>query len=202
MGAGTTSLVVYEEKILLHTAVLPVGSSHITNDVAIGLRTSIDIAETIKVEHGTALSDEIKANETIVIATDESEQESASRKEVATIIRDRLEELFSFVDKELKQIGRSGLLPAGVVLTGGGAHLPGVVEVGKQRMRLPVRIGKPKELAGVIEQADDPSFAVVLGLIAWAIEQERKTLTRGSLRLPDIGNSIHKVRAWVRTFLP
>ncbi len=201
MGGGTTSLVAYEEKTLLHTAVLPVGSSHITNDIAIGLRTSIDVAEAIKIQHGTALPEEVRANEHIVIEN-EDEKESASRKEVADIISARLEELFSFVDKELKNIGRSGLLPAGVILTGAGAHLPGVVEVAKQRLRLPVRIGKPKKLAGVMEQVDDPSFAVVLGLIAWAVEQEQKTAYRSNLRLPNIGNTVHKIREWMRSFLP
>lgn len=201
MGGGTTSLVAYEEKTLLHTAVLPVGSSHITNDIAIGLRTTIDIAETIKIQHGTALPDEVRANENIVIENEDA-KESASRKEVADIISARLEELFSFVDKELKSIGRSGLLPAGVILTGAGAHLPGVVEVAKGRLRLPVRIGKLKKLAGVMEQMDDPSFAVVLGLIAWAVEQEQKTVDRGKLLLPNIGSSVHKIREWMRSFLP
>src|SRR3989344_5580493 len=140
-------MVVYEENILLHTSVLPVGASHITNDIAIGLRTSLDIAEAIKISHGTALVNDVPQNESLTVEGEDGEQESISRKEVASIISARLEELFSFVDRELKTIGRSGILPAGVILTGGGAHMEGLVDLAKKKLRLPVRIGRPQMLS-------------------------------------------------------
>lgn len=199
LGAGTTSLVVHEENVLLHTAVLPLGSSHITNDLAIGLRTSIEVAEAIKLEHGTALADTIKASERLVI---EDEQESVSRQEVANIIRARLEEIFSFVDRELKKIGRSGLLPAGVVFTGGGAALPGVVEIAKKRLRLPARIGKPVILGGLFHETSSPAFAVALGLVLWAVEQEWRGSTRRKVALSDIGVTVGRMKGWLKTFLP
>ncbi len=202
LGAGTTSLVVYEENRLLHTAVLPLGSSHITNDIAIGLRTSIDIAETIKVEHGTAMPEEVKANEMIVVEGEGSEQESVSRKDVSEFIGARLEEIFQFVDKELKKVGRSGLLPAGVILTGGGAHMNGVVELAKKKLRLPVRIGKPHMLPGLSEATQDPAFAVAVGLIGWALEQQQRPAGKVAMSMPDIGNTVHKVKDWFKTFLP
>lgn len=209
LGAGTTSLVVYEENVLLHTAVLPLGSSHITNDLAIGLRTSIEVAEAIKLEHGTALVDTIKASERLVVeekseALDKAqgEQESVSRQEVANIIRARLEEIFSFVDRELKKIGRSGLLPAGVVFTGGGAALPGVVEIAKKRLRLPARLGKPLTLGGLAHETHDPAFAVALGLVLWAFEQERRGSGRRKVALPDIGDTVGRMKGWLKTFLP
>lgn len=217
LGAGTTSLVVYEENVLLHTAVLPLGSSHVTNDLAIGLRTSIEVAEAIKLEHGTALVDTIKASERLVVeenngesldnlppgqAGAQAEQESVSRQEVANIIRARLEEIFSFVDRELKKIGRSGLLPAGVVFTGGGALLPGVVEIAKKRLRLPARIGKPLALGGLASETHDPAFAVALGLVLWAFEQERRVATRRRVALPDIGDTVGRMKGWLKTFLP
>lgn len=202
MGAGTTSIVVYEENRLLHTAVLPFGSSHITNDIAIGLRTSIDVAETIKIEHGTALADDVKANEMIVVESEGNEQDTVSRKEVANIISARLDEILQFVDRELKRVGRSGLLPAGVILTGGGAHIDGLIELAKKKLRLPVRIGKPVALAGLSEQTQDPSFAVAVGLISWALEEERKPRGKTSMAMPDIGHTVHKVKDWFRTFLP
>lgn len=205
MGSGTTSLAVYEEKTLLHTAVLPVGSGHITNDIAIGLRTSIEIAEEIKTKHGTALAADVKANDMIVIndtAGDHGEEEiSVSRKEVAEIISARLEEIFTFVDKELKKVGRSGLLPAGVVVTGGGAHLPGLVEIVKDKLRLPARVGRPRGVGGVMDQAQDPQFAVALGLIDWALDQESRH-SRSLVRIPDVGQTVSNVRGWFRAFLP
>ncbi|MEX0649888.1 MAG: cell division protein FtsA [Candidatus Andersenbacteria bacterium] len=203
LGGGTTSLAIFEEKMLLHTAVLPVGASHITNDIAIGLRTSIDVAEALKMEHGTALPEEVKANEDITIEAEGNEQESVSRKEVANIISARLEELFSFIDKELKNIGRSGLLPAGVVLTGAGAHMPGIIEVAKKRLRLPVRIGIPhKEVVGVVGNVQDSSYATGVGMLLWAEEQDRSSSPRAKLSVPNIGNSVQKVRDWMKTFLP
>jgi len=201
LGAGTSSMVVYEENVLLHTAVLPLGFSHITNDIAIGLRTSIEVAEEIKRKYGTALVDSVKNSEAIMVEGEE-EKESVSRKEVANIIGARLDEIFSFVDRELKQIGRSGLLPAGVLFTGGGAHLPGVVETAKRKLRLPARIGKLQVFEGVTEQTSDPSYGVVLGLILWALEQEVVSARRVGLRVPDVRATVSKLRGWFRAFLP
>jgi cell division protein FtsA len=201
LGAGTSSMAVYEENRLLHTAVLPLGSSHVTNDVAIGLRTSIEVAEEIKRQYGTALPETVKDAESIVVEGD-GEQESVSRKEVANIISDRLDEILVFVDRELKQIGRSGLLPAGVLFTGGGAHLPGLVEIAKKKLRLPGRVGKLRAFEGSLEQTSDPSYAVVLGLILWALEQDQSGGQRVGLAMPDIRASIGKVRGWFKSFLP
>lgn len=202
IGAGTTSMVVYEENILLHTGVLPVGASHITNDIAIGLRTSIDIAEAIKVSHGTAIPSDVPQNETISIESEDGEQESVSRREVANIISARLEELFSFVDRELKNIGRSGLLPAGVIVTGGGAHMQGLIEIAKKRLRLPVRIGVPTLLSGISDQTQEPEFSVAIGLVRFAIEQEIRPGTKNPLKMPDLGSAFQKAKTLVKSFLP
>ncbi|MAF81155.1 cell division protein FtsA [bacterium] len=212
LGAGTTSMVAYEENSLLHTAVLPLGAGHITNDIAIGLRTSIDIADTVKREHGTALVAEVKANESIVIeeesdsrtpaAEGSGEQETVSRQEVVNIIHDRLEEILSFVDRELKSINRSGLLPAGVVFTGGGALLPGVVEVAKKQLRLPAKLGTPSMMHGLTGQSDDASFAVVYGLVHWALEQEQRSGRGMQLKVPNVGHTVTKMRGWLKTFMP
>jgi len=203
LGAGTTSLVVYEEGTLLHTAVLPLGSSHITNDIAIGLRTSIEIAEAIKLQHGTALPDQVKSNEAVVVEGDgDNEHQSISRAEVANIISARLEEIFSFVDRELKRLGRSGLLPAGVVFTGAGAHLPGVVELAKKRLRLPARIGRPKDFPGIVTEVHDSAFAVALGLLLWGIDQERKETRRSTMSMPEMGQTVDKVKTWIKGLWP
>ncbi len=202
IGAGTTSMVVYEENVLLHTSVFPVGASHITNDIAIGLRTSIDIAEAIKVSHGTAIPSDVSQNETISIESEDGEQESVSRRDVANIISARLEELFSFVDRELKNIGRSGLLPAGVIVTGGGAHMQGLIEIAKKRLRLPVRIGVPILLSGIADQVHEPEFSVAIGLVRFAIEQESRPGTKNPLKLPDLRSAFQKVRELVKSFLP
>ncbi len=202
LGAGTSSLVVYEDNQLLHTAVLPLGSSHITNDVAIGLRTSIDVAEEIKRQYGTALPDTIKKSESIMVEAD-GEQDSVSRKELADIISARLDEIFAFVDKELRQLGKSGLLPAGIIFTGGGAHLPGVVEVAKKRLRLPAKLGNIQAFEGLAEQTSDPSSAVVLGLTLWALEQEQAPSKKlPSLAIPNVRAGVGKMKNWFKNFIP
>src|SRR3989339_1705783 len=138
IGGGTTSMAVFEENNLLHTAVIPIGGNHITNDIAIGLRTSIDAAERVKLEYGNALPREIGKKEEINLSEiDSGEEGIVSRYHVAEIIEARLEEIFMMVDKELKLIGKDKLLPAGAVLAGGTAKLPGAVDLAKEILGLP-----------------------------------------------------------------
>jgi len=144
LGGGTTGLVVFEEGDLVSSTILPVGSMHITNDLAIGLRTSVDTAEKVKLRHGQAEMREVKKDFDIDLAKiDKQEEGKVPAKHVAEIIEARLEETFDLINKELKKIGRDGQLPAGAILTGGGAKLPGVVELAKKHLRLPVAIGSP-----------------------------------------------------------
>lgn len=169
IGANTTSLAVFEEGDILHVKILPIGSGHITNDIAIGLRTSIDVAESVKLRYGSAIPKDIDRNEDIDLSQVSSmEDGEVSRRHVAEVIEARVEELFHLVDEELKSVGRSGLLPAGVVFTGGGAKLPGLVDLAKETFRLPARVGYPKPLGGVLDHVDDPEFATAIGLVLWA----------------------------------
>src|SRR3990167_8931315 len=171
LGGGTTGVVVFEESDLLRTTILPVGCDHITNDVAIGLRTSVDVAERIKLEYGHAIPSAVRKEEEINLAKiNKAEEGRVSRHQLAVIIQARLEEIFSLVNKELKSIGRDGQLPAGAILTGGGTKLPGVVELAKKELRLPVQIGLPGNVSTVIDRLNDPSFATSVGLVLWANE--------------------------------
>lgn len=168
IGATTTSLVVQEEGDVIHLAVLPVGAEHITSDIAIGLRISLDQAERLKLAFGTAAARGVKKQEEIdVEEVAGGEPHRASRKYVAEIIEARIEEIFELVDRELTTAGRSGSLPAGVMLVGGGAKLPGIADVAKRKLRLPVEIGKPVGVDSVVERAFDPAFATAVGLINW-----------------------------------
>jgi len=204
IGAGTTGLTVYEEGDLVHTKVIPVGAEHITNDIAIGLRTSVDVAEKIKLEYGTALPATITDKEEIDLAKiDQNEEQVIDRKEVAEIIEARLAEIFSLVDKELKKVGKSGQLPAGAVLTGGGAKLPDIVDFAKEELRLPAQIGMPQEVPVTVEKIDDPAFATSVGLVLWGSGSELKG---GRFALGGIPNSVSdtvgKMKKWFKTFLP
>lgn len=169
IGNATTGIAVYEDGNIIHVQILPIGSGHITNDIAIGLRTDIDTAERVKLEYGACNSEDISKKDMIDMTKVASEgRGQASKKEVSEIIEARLEEIFDLANKELKRIGKQGLLPAGVVLVGGGSKLPGIAEFAKKILKLPVQIGAPCEINGMVDYINDPSFAAVVGLIKWS----------------------------------
>lgn len=209
IGGGTTSVAVYEEGDLIHTAILPVGAGHITNDIAIGLRTSIDVAEKVKLEYGSAISRDISKKEGIDLSRIDSQQEGVvSRHHVAEIIEARLEEIFSLVQKELKQIGKAGLLPSGAVLVGGGAKLTHAADLAKEILGLPVQIGFPQGFGGVLDKVDDPSFATAAGLILWGqhhtvgINDNFTSSKALEMFSKGTGESVEKMRVWLKKFLP
>ncbi len=168
LGASTTSVAVYEEGEILHTAVIPVGADFITHDLAIGLRTTIDVAEKVKISYGSALYGDIKRTDEIDLhEVDPKEDGSVRHDHVIEIVTARLEEVFELVRKELVEIEKDKLLPAGVVLTGGGANLVHVVDFAKETLQLPVQIGYAEGLLGMMDHVDDPSHATAVGLVMW-----------------------------------
>jgi len=196
IGGSTTSLAVFEEGDILHTTVLPIGSDHITSDIAIGLRIPIDLAEKIKLEYGTADAEVISKREEIDIgALEGAESNFVSRKYIAEITEARVEEIFEKIDHELKKIDKSGKLPAGIVLTGGGAKLQGLVDSAKKYLRLPAVMGQPINVSSAIDKINDPAFATVIGLVIWG-KQMRLSGSGGGLNklldhLPNL-NSFKK----------
>jgi len=211
IGGGTTSVVVYEENDLLHTAILPIGGSHITNDIAIGLRTSIDVAERVKIEFGNAMPREIGKKEDINLAEIDSQEEGiVSRYHVAEIIEARLEEIFQMVNKELKTIGRDKLLPAGIILTGGTAKLPGAVDLAKNILGLPAQTGFPSPLGGLVDKVDEPSFVTAVGLVLWGLEGVSSGRSgNGFFSNKIVGNigssmggTVDSMKKWLGKFLP
>lgn len=201
MGGGTTGLTVFEEGDIIHTQVLPIGSSHITNDIAIGLRIPIDTAEKVKIEYGSVLPKEISKKDTIDLSKLGEGEDIISRQYVAEIIEARTSEIFDLVNKELKKIDRQGLLPAGIILIGGGAKMPGLVDFAKEKLHLPVQVGFPMELEGMIDQVDDPSFATAIGLTFWGVNQQEKI---GKVNFSKIKSNkiVGQFIKWFRGFLP
>lgn len=205
LGGGTTGLVVFEEGDLVTSNILPVGSMHVTNDLAIGLRTSVDTAEKVKLAHAQAQPREVKKDLEIDLSKiDKQEEGKVSTRHVAEIVEARLEEIFDLVNKELKYIGKDGQLPAGAILTGGGAKLPGVVELAKKQLRLPVTIGLPGSITTVLDRVDDPSFATAVGLVLWAHEYllgSSRTVNKFAKRVLE-NDTVNKMRKWFKSFLP
>ena len=203
LGATTTSLAVFEEGDILHTAILSIGSEYISKDIALGLRISIDTAEKIKVREGSCLVKEFKKQDEVNYADfGGSEDGGFSKKEVAEIIEARVEEIMEKVDKELKRIGRSSMLPAGAVLTGGGAKLEGIVEIAKKTLRLPASLGYPQELISSLDKISDLSFSTAVGLVLWGMEMQNKSVG-GGFPLPNFGKfgSINKTVGQIKNIL-
>lgn len=173
IGAETTGIAVYEEGALLHTKIISIGGSHITNDIAIGLRIAIDAAEKIKRDFGYALSSDVSKKDKINLKDYDSQTDDVyiSRNYLAEIIEARLEEIFEHVNKELKYIGKDGMLPEGAVLAGGGIKIPGTVDLAKKVLRLPVKIGAISDLGGIVDKISDSSFATATGIVLWQMDQ-------------------------------
>ncbi|MFQ6049851.1 MAG: cell division protein FtsA [Candidatus Paceibacterales bacterium] len=192
IGAGTTGLAVFEEGDLIHLAIFPIGSANITNDIAIGLKTDIDIAERVKIEYGSCLFKGKNIRQKIDIGEDEPL--IFSQKFLIKIIKDRVLEIFEEVNKELKEISKEKLLPAGIVLTGGGSKLPKIVQLAKQKFHLPTRLGKPKGISGL---GDDLSLSTASGLVLLGadLEGKEKTVEFGK----GIGSKIKKI---FKIFIP
>lgn len=200
IGGSTTSMVVFEDGDLLHLSVLPVGSGHITNDIAIGLRTSIDVAEAVKLQYGSALPDEIGKKEEVDLSVFDSQEDAVvSRRHIAEIIEARFEEILNYINSELKSIGREELLPGGAILSGGGALLPGAVDLAKRVLRLPVQIGYPKPLGGILDQVDTPQFATVVGLLLLA---QSNHVDKNTFSPSMMHGMMSKVKRWAKQFLP
>ncbi|MGZ6005637.1 MAG: cell division protein FtsA, partial [Candidatus Saccharimonadales bacterium] len=162
IGAGTTNLVVLEDGEVQHVAVIPMGGTHITNDLAIGLRTDLDIAEQVKVQHAS-LGKNKKTTRIWLSANGQKHDFDAT--EVHMIVEARVEEIMEYIDKELKKIQRSRKLPGGVVLVGGTAKLPGLAEFAREKLELAARIGKLQPIGGLQDSVTDPSYFAAVGLL-------------------------------------
>ncbi len=192
IGFGTTGMSVYEEGKLISANVFPIGSGNITNDLAIGLRCSIETAEKIKLSFGSAMAKEVSSKEKVELnQVDESLNSTVNRRFISEIIEIRVAEIFELVNNELKLIGKYGQLPAGAVLTGGGVKMAGILELAKKELKLPVQIGIP-ELAGmefvnpvgkeISDETNDGSssqiegleFSGGVGLLLWNMERTLK----------------------------
>lgn len=202
IGCGGTSVSVFEEGTTLHTAMIPVGGENVTNDIAIGLRTSIDTAEKIKIEYGTCNPGDVNDREIIDLSlVSKIDTQKVSKKLMAEIIQARYHEMFILVKDELAKIHRDGMLPAGVVLTGAAVKMPGVIDLARETLNLPVQIGFPQNFDGVVDKIDDPAYSTAIGLILWGSRLENRTYGF-SLKGLNFRKSFGSMRDWVKNLFP
>ena len=192
-GAGTTGISVYEEGVLLHTAVLPVGTNNIRNDIAIGLKVDIETAEFIKNEFGTSILGE-KSIKKEKLKISSGEEITFQRNELKKIAEPRIVEILDEIEKELKKISKSRLLPGGVVVTGGGSKIPGLVEFTREKLGLPCRLGVPRRFLSLDE---DPSLSTLCGLVLCGMDIEEED--EGKI---NFKGTFSKIKKFFSNFIP
>ena len=186
IGGGTTDLAIFTHGAIRQTAVIPIAGDQITNDIAMALRTPTAEAETIKIRHGVALRQLADPNEMIEVpGIGDREPRVMSRQTLAEVIEPRAEELFSLVQKVLRESGYEELLSSGIVLTGGSSMMHGMTELGEEIFHMPVRVGTPRYQGGLADVVRNPRYATAMGLLlegAWQIQQGRVSQQNGSVR--------------------
>ncbi len=205
IGGGTTDLAIYINGDVWHTMVLAVGGNHITSDIAHGLRLPLDQAERVKLQHGVAMQAGIDEEEVFYIRPfGDEEKAEFKRKDLALIIEARVEEIFSYVMQEIKRSGYDGLLPAGVVLTGGTSNLSGISQFARQVFDFPVRVAQPEDLMGMSDQLHDPAYATSVGLLEWTVLMNTISYEKDTYRkqMHEDGVDWRKVAGWLRRLLP
>lgn len=191
IGAATTSLVAYEDGETIHTAVLPIGAQHITNDIAVGLRVAIDVAERVKVEYGHAVPKDISKKDIIDLALlGGSGDEVASRHYVAEIIEARVSEICEKIRDEIARVPHQSSFPAGVILVGGGAKVSGFADAAKNELRLPVSLGYPYNIASIGNANSDIAYAAAIGLVKWGM--------MFNAREERFGSALAQAGAWLQ----
>jgi cell division protein FtsA len=202
IGGGTTDIAIFTDGAAYHSAVLPVGGINVTNDVAIGLRTSLNLAEEIKIKHGTANLSEVQPEELLNVAVlGDGGGQTIQRKKLCEIIEARMSEIYSLIGEEVKRSGHSGMLPAGVVLTGGGARIGGAAELAREVFQMPVRVGSPQGVGGLMDQLSNPAFSTPIGLLLWGAHHAGEEPIGFSVGSP-VGAGVGRVVDWIRGLFP
>lgn len=223
IGGGTTDVTLFVDGSIAHSVVIPIGGKNITNDLAIGLRSSLESAEKIKLELGRTDKKEVTVDENE--SEDRKEKREKEKRDdvidvsklelaedlgvlskktlVDGIIKPRLTEIFTLIGMEIKRSGYSGLLPAGIVVTGGAAETVGLASVGKEVLRMPVRIAHPTGVVGLIEEISTPAYSAAIGLLIYG--DRFAPFTSSSLPgMPSLKMkpNISKMINWFKSFLP
>lgn len=205
IGGGTTSIVAYIEGGLAYSGVIPIGAKNVTNDLAIGLRVSLESAEQVKLSLSEKKAKEGESDTMDISEVGATDTKKVSKKTLTEgIIRPRLNEIFTMVRIELEKAGIANRVPAGVIVTGGGAETVGVVDCAKRMLSLPVRVGKPKGITGLIDDIIVPSFATPVGLIIYGAKVSAPHEEGGfarNIKLPSVGFA-GKIINTIKNLLP
>ncbi|HEY0604548.1 MAG TPA: cell division protein FtsA [Herpetosiphonaceae bacterium] len=208
IGGGTTDIAIFIQGGIWHSVVIPVGGNHLTNDIVYVLHTPHNTAEYLKLKYGSAIAREPEEGEDDLIKTESfapGEHQDISRYHLNQIIQARCEQIVELIAAEIRRSGYEGLLPAGIVLTGGSSQLPGFDELVREMLGMPVRIGSPSNLTGLSDAVDSPPYATGVGLVKWGMINGLRQ-PGGSLTVPrepgNWRNVYDRFKGWLKEFLP
>ena len=183
IGGGTTDIAIFTNGAIRHTAVIPIAGDQVTNDIAMALRTPTQNAEDIKIRYACALTQLAKADEVIKVpGVGEKPERELSRQTLAEVVEPRYDELFRLVQAELRRSGFEDLIASGIVLTGGGAKMEGLIELAEEIFHMPVSLGAPRNVAGLKDIVRNPVFATSVGLLQYGLDQEKERPSKRSSR--------------------
>jgi len=200
MGGGTTDIAIYHDGTVKHTAVLSIGGNHVTNDIAAGLRTPFNDAERIKQRFGYANATMVTADERVEVPSIAGKSPgTVSRQILCEIIEPRLDEIFELIQREIAKSGYEGSLASGVVITGGSMLLPGAVEMAERSFGLPVRLGVPTHVGGIVDVINSPAYAAAVGLVLHGMKRQERNVYRP--RDDKIISKVkHRMSDWLSEF--
>ena len=207
IGGGTTDVAIFIQGGIWHSVVLPIGGNHLTSDIVYVLHTPHNTAEYLKLKYGAAIADIPGVGEDDTIDTESfspGEKQQIHRQLLNEIAQARCEQLINLVGAEIRRSGYEGLLPAGIVLTGGASQLPRLDELTRDMLGMPVRIGIPTQLAGLADAVDSPPYATGVGLVRWGVTHGMR-YPAGANTVRESGNwriVYDRFKGWLREFLP
>lgn len=200
VGGGTTDIAIFIDGSIWHSQVLAIGGWQYTNDLTVGLRAPFNVAEAIKLQYGSVCPESITESDMVDVASfGENGHKPLARREVANILQARAEEMFNLILKEVKRSGYDGLLPAGVVLTGGTAEMNGLVSLGREQLKLPVRVGAPQGLEGLTDTVSRPMYATSVGLLWWGLRYANLAMRPQE---PESHSPLQRAGDWIKRLFP
>jgi cell division protein FtsA len=209
IGGGTTDIAVFMEGSVFHTTVLPVGGYHLTHDLVAGLRAPYSTVEEIKLNHGSCMPSRVDAEEIIDIdAFGGQRTKEVPRRRIAEILQARVEEILEMIYIDVKRAGFDDMVAAGLVLTGGTAAIPGIVELSELVLRMPVRTGVPRRIHGLADSINSPAYATSVGLLQWAAAEAAPSGNgrKPNIKLPNVNVNVSgfvgAAGRWLKTLIP
>jgi cell division protein FtsA len=201
MGSGTTDITIFHDGAVKHTAVLPVGGNHVTNDIAAGLRTPFADAERIKLRYGCAKASMVAEQARLEVPSSAGKpQRSVSRQILCEIIEPRMDEVFQLIRREILKSGYEDYLGSGVVMTGGSMLLPGALEVAEVAIGCPVRLGAPRHVGGLVDVIANPVYSSAIGLVLYGIKRQERSFFRVREDATILSKVKHRMSDWLSDF--